>query len=50
MFTATITPPVITLILMSIFWKRVTPKAAFWTLIGGSFLTLLGSVLAGSFD
>jgi solute:Na+ symporter, SSS family len=34
-FTAMMTPPIIVAILLGAFWKRYTPKGAFWTLIGG---------------
>lgn len=45
MFTASITPPVITLILLSIFSKRITPTAAIVTLIVGGLSMLV--VVAG---
>lgn len=35
-FISTVTPAMIVVILMSVFWKRFTPNAAFWTLILGS--------------
>ncbi len=34
-FTAMMTPPLVVAILLGAFWKRYTPKAALWTLIGG---------------
>lgn len=34
-FTAMMTPPIVVAILFGAFWKRYTPKAAFWTLLGG---------------
>lgn len=34
-FTAMMTPPIVVAILFGAFWKRYTPKAALWTLIGG---------------
>ncbi len=37
-FTASITPPMIVAIVLAAYWKRFTPKAAFWTLVGGSAL------------
>ncbi len=35
-FTAMITPPLLTVILLGVLWKRFTTRAAFWTLIVGS--------------
>jgi SSS family solute:Na+ symporter len=40
-FTAMITPPLLTVILMGILWKRFTNRAAFWTLLVGSAGILL---------
>ncbi|MFC2167411.1 sodium:solute symporter [Acidobacteriota bacterium] len=37
-FTASITPPMVVTIVLASYWKRFTPKAAFWTLLGGSIL------------
>ena len=37
-FIATITPAMIVVILLSVFWKRFTPTAAFMTLVCGSLL------------
>ncbi len=34
-FTAMMTPPIVIAVLFGVFWPRYTPKAAFWTLIGG---------------
>lgn len=34
-FTATVTPPMVVAIVLGAFWKRYTPRAAFWTLAGG---------------
>ena len=45
-FIASITPPVVTLILLSIFSKRITPAAAFWTLILGFILMTLATTVA----
>jgi len=42
-FIATVTPPMITVILLSVFWKRFTAPAAFWTLIIGSALTAVSA-------
>lgn len=38
-FVATITPPMVIVILLSVFWKRFTTTAAFWTLIIGGIMT-----------
>ena len=40
-FTAAITPPLVTVILLSALWRRFTPKAAFWTLLGGGIAILI---------
>ena len=40
-FVASITPPLITIIILAIFSKRITSAAAFWTLVLGSLLMLL---------
>ncbi|MCB1174910.1 MAG: sodium/solute symporter [Leptospiraceae bacterium] len=40
-FTASITPPVVTLIILSILSKRITATAAFWSMILGFFIMLL---------
>jgi SSS family solute:Na+ symporter len=45
-FVASITPPVVTLILLSIFSKRITPAAAFWTLVFGFVFMLLAVTVA----
>lgn len=34
-FTAAITPPLVVTLLLSVFWRRFTRTAAFWTLAGG---------------
>jgi SSS family solute:Na+ symporter len=34
-FTAAITPPLVVALVLGCTWKRYTPKAAFWTLLGG---------------
>jgi len=42
-FTAMITPPLLTVILLGILWKRFTTRAAFWTLlIFGAVIFVLG--------
>jgi SSS family solute:Na+ symporter len=51
-FTASITPPMVITIVLGSYWKRFTPKAAFWTLLGGSILiglSLAWSVLVTPF-
>ncbi|MFH1718405.1 MAG: sodium/solute symporter [Planctomycetota bacterium] len=54
MFTAAVTPPVLTAILLGITWKRYTPTAAFVTIVGGAVLIGLSFVwpdaLVGPFD
>lgn len=54
MFTAAVTPPVLTAILFGITWKRYTPAAAFVTIVGGAVLIGLSFVwpdaLVGPFD
>lgn len=51
-FTASITPPMVITIVLGLYWKKFTPKAAFWTLLGGSILiglSLLWPVLVTPF-
>jgi len=54
MFTAAVTPPVLTAIFLGIIWKRYTPVAAFVTIIGGiiliGFSFVWPDVLVGPFD
>jgi SSS family solute:Na+ symporter len=54
MFTAAVTPPVLTAIFLGITWKRYTPAAAFVTIVGGAVLIGLSFVwpdmLVGPFD
>jgi len=54
MFTAAVTPPVLTAILFGITWKRYTPAAAFVTIVGGAILIGMSFVwpdaLVGPFD
>ncbi len=40
-FTAAMTPAIVVVILLGAFWKRYTPQAAFWTLVGGMALIFL---------
>jgi len=35
-FTAAIGPPMVVTALLGLLWKRYTPRAAFWTLVGGA--------------
>lgn len=42
-FTAAITPPMVVAIILGAFWKRFTPRGAFWTLTGG-FAAMLFSM------
>ena len=37
-FTASITPPMVVAIVLGMLWKKMTPRAAFWALVGGSIL------------
>jgi SSS family solute:Na+ symporter len=54
MFTAAVTPPVLTAIFLGITWIRYTPAAAFTTIVGGTVLIGLSfvwpDVLVGPFD
>ncbi len=34
-FTAAVTPPLVVVLLLSVFWRRFTRTAALWTLVGG---------------
>ena len=43
-FTASVTPPLVVTIVLASYWKRFTPKAAFWTLLGGSILVALSLI------
>lgn len=42
-FTASITPPMVVAILLGMIWKKMSPQAAFWSLVGGSML-IAGSI------
>lgn len=42
-FISTVTPAMIVVILLSVFWKRFTPNAAFWTLISASLITAISA-------
>jgi SSS family solute:Na+ symporter len=54
MFTAAVTPPVLTAIFLGIIWKRYTPAAAFVTIVGGAVLIALSfiwpDIFVGPFD
>ena len=43
-FTAMITPPLVTAILLGAFWRRYNIQAAFWTLLGGIILIFLSII------
>ncbi len=43
-FTAAVTPPLVVTLLMSVFWRRFTRKAALCTLIGGMIAILISLV------
>jgi SSS family solute:Na+ symporter len=34
-FTAAVTPPLVVALMLGIFWRGYTPKAAYWTMVGG---------------
>lgn len=40
-FTAAITPPLVIALLFGVFWKRYTPKAALFTMVGGMMIIFL---------
>lgn len=40
-FTASVTPPLVVTLLLSVFWRRFTAKAALFTLLGGLFAMAL---------
>ena len=44
-FTASVTPAMVVAIVLAIYWRRYSPSAAFWTLLGGSLLVTLSIVL-----
>jgi SSS family solute:Na+ symporter len=54
MFTAAVTPPVLTAIFLGIIWKRYTPAAAFITIVGGAVLIAMSfiwpDIFVGPFD
>jgi len=43
-FTAAVTPPLVIALLFGVFWRRYTPTAAMWTMVGGS-IAILASVV-----
>jgi hypothetical protein len=40
-FTASVTPAMVVAIVLAMYWRRFSPTAAFWTLLGGSILVAL---------
>ncbi len=42
-FTAAVTPPLVVVLLCSVFWRRFTRTAAIWTLVGG-LIAIIASV------
>ncbi len=40
-FVGMITPPMLVAIFLGVLWKRFTPQAAFWSMVGGSVLILI---------
>ena len=43
-FTAAVTPPLVVALLLGVFWRRFTPAAAIWTMVGGG-LAIFASVV-----
>lgn len=43
-FTAAVTPPLVVALLLGVFWRRYTPTAAWWTMVGGSAVIFLSIV------
>ena len=43
-FTAAVTPPLVVALLLGVFWRRFTPTAAMWTMIGGG-VAIFASVI-----
>jgi len=43
-FTAAITPAMVVTIVLGVYWRRYTSRAAFWTLLGGSIVVVLSIV------
>jgi len=43
-FTAAVTPPLVVALLFGVFWRRFTPSAAWWTMVGGTAVILLSIV------
>ena len=43
-FTAAVTPPLVVALLLGVFWRRFTPQAAWWTMVGGSVAIALSIV------
>ena len=47
-FTAAVTPPLVVTLLLGVFWRRFSAKAAFLTMVGGSVVILASVVYPGS--
>lgn len=43
-FVGMVTPPMLVAIFLGVLWKRFTPKAAFWSMIGGAGLILISVI------
>ena len=43
-FTAAVTPPLVVVLLLSVFWRRFTRAAAIWTLVGG-MIAIVASIV-----
>ncbi len=43
-FVGMVTPPMLVAIFLGVLWKRFTPKAAFWSMIGGAALILVSVI------
>ena len=43
-FTAAVTPPLVVALLLGVFWRRYTPAAARWTMLGGSAVIFVSIV------
>jgi len=46
-FTASITPAMVVTIVLGIYWRRYSPRAAFWTMLGGSILVAFSLIWPG---
>jgi hypothetical protein len=43
-FTAAVTPPLVITLMLGVFWRRFTPAAAWWTMVGGS-VAIVASII-----